>query len=77
MSYAVELIESMDDKRAMADLLSCEISSLGSSWGRDFFPAPGGSNRQPDFEARYEDILAAVETVPSSPRSRRRSWLAA
>ena len=27
---------------------------------RDCFPAPGGSNRQPDSEARYEAILPAV-----------------
>ena len=39
---------------------------------RDFFPAPGGSNRQPDFEARYEAILPAVETGAFKPAKQKK-----
>ena len=69
-SYAVALIENMDNEQWRIETLSSEISSLGSSWVRDIFPAPGGPNRLPEFERRYEEILAAVEAGDFKPEQR-------
>lgn len=59
-ALAVELMEAIDNHGLRARSLLTAVRSIGNVHVRDFFPVPGGQNRLPNFEERYQQILDAV-----------------